>query len=337
MIAAAERTLVSLPKTDLEMLVAEWISDLRVARRSAKTRHGYEQTMTLFMKRTGVRTLEDFTDKAVKGYLIELDENGASSSTAHRYWREIKTFVSWAINLENPPALHSSLVDKRPGVRKWFRVPEPTAERDEIEVFSPKQIAILEKDATRYNGSGRLTALSVDRRYVLLEHVLLGTGMRIDEALRATIEDLEENPFARPENDDAAGFIKVRTKPNRPTKTHKSRPVPVSDRLYRDLVRYIGRERPKSSAREIFVDEEGRPLRQHAPQQYFERLSARVGFRVHAHKFRHTFATDYLRAHPHDIERLRLILGHSDYKMIKVYVQFNLQMLGAGWNQGAPY
>lgn len=336
---AAERTLLALPKTDLELLVNEWLADLQVARRTPKTRRGYEQTLRLFVQRTGVRTLEQFTDKAVKNYLIEISEGNyagmrgsSGGATQHRAWRELKAFVSWGIQLENPPAFHSSLIDKRPGVRQWFRVPEPTVDEEEIEVFTPKQLATIEQAAKRYQGTGRTTAQAIDRRYLLFGHTLLGTGMRIDEALRLEIPDLEENPYARPENDDAAGFLRVRK-----SKTHKPRPVPLSDKLYRDLIRYIGRERPKTSSLVLFVDQHGRPMQQHSPQQFFDALSTRTGIHIHAHKFRHTFATDFLREHPGDIERLRLIMGHSDYKMIKRYVHFNLQMLGAGWNQGAPY
>jgi Phage integrase family len=44
-----------------------------------------------------------------------------------------------------------------------------------------------------------------------------------------------------------------------------------------------------------------------------------AGFRVHAHKFRHTFARTDLR-NSGDIERLRKILGHTTYAMVMRYV-----------------
>lgn len=42
----------------------------------------------------------------------------------------------------------------------------------------------------------------------------------------------------------------------------------------------------------------------------FRRTQARLGFKVHVHRFRHTFATEYLRRGG-EIKRLRRILGHA--------------------------
>lgn len=44
-----------------------------------------------------------------------------------------------------------------------------------------------------------------------------------------------------------------------------------------------------------------------------------TGLPVHAHAFRHTFATNYLRKGG-EINRLRLILGHTTFKMTSRYV-----------------
>jgi integrase len=51
-----------------------------------------------------------------------------------------------------------------------------------------------------------------------------------------------------------------------------------------------------------------------------DRLQVRVGFRVHAHAFRHTFATIATKL-GWNFEHLRAAMGHSDYKVLQRYVR----------------
>jgi len=66
------------------------------------------------------------------------------------------------------------------------------------------------------------------------------------------------------------------------------------------------------------------------------RIKLRVGFKVHAHKFRHTFATEYLRREG-DIERLRRILGHSSYVMVMRYLHLDKGDLGKDFDLRSPF
>ena len=58
--------------------------------------------------------------------------------------------------------------------------------------------------------------------------------------------------------------------------------------------------------------------------------------RVHAHKFRHTFATEYLRKGG-DIEHLRRILGHSSYVMVMRYLHLDKGDLGKDFDLRSPF
>ena len=51
-----------------------------------------------------------------------------------------------------------------------------------------------------------------------------------------------------------------------------------------------------------------------------DRLQERVGFRVHAHGFRHTFATVGTKL-GWNLERLRAAMGHEDYMTPQRYVR----------------
>ena len=73
-----------------------------------------------------------------------------------------------------------------------------------------------------------------------------------------------------------------------------------------------------------------------AVQQMLKRLGAKVGTRLHAHGFRHTFATEYLRRNG-QTERLRKILGHSSYQMVMRYVHLHKGDLAQDFDERSPY
>jgi site-specific recombinase XerD len=55
-----------------------------------------------------------------------------------------------------------------------------------------------------------------------------------------------------------------------------------------------------------------------------DRLKERTGFRVHAHAFRHTFATMATKF-GWNFEHLRAAMGHSDYKVLQRYVRVAME------------
>jgi site-specific recombinase XerD len=70
--------------------------------------------------------------------------------------------------------------------------------------------------------------------------------------------------------------------------------------------------------------------------QMLRRLKKLIGFAVHAHKFRHTFATEYLKRGG-EIERLRKILGHTSYAMVMRYVHLDRGDLARDFDQRTPF
>jgi integrase len=133
------------------------------------------------------------------------------------------------------------------------------------------------------------------------------------------------------EDDAEAAFLKIQR-----GKGGKFRRVPVSRRFRRELMRYLNRVRPDTAANELLVRTDGQPLRVQTVIELFQRLKGRVGFRVHAHKFRHTFATEYLRQGG-DIERLRRILGHTTYVMVMRYVHLDKGDLYRDFDERSPF
>jgi integrase len=154
--------------------------------------------------------------------------------------------------------------------------------------------------------------------------ILLGTGMRVSELCALTVDDFED--------DGDHSFLKVRR-----GKGAKFRRVPVSHRLRREILRYLNHVRPAASRSEnLLVLSGGQPVKVETCSRQLNRAGHVVAFRVHAHKFRHTFATTYLR-NSGDIERLRKILGHTTYAMVMRYVHLDASDLDVDFDDRSAF
>jgi len=152
------------------------------------------------------------------------------------------------------------------------------------------------------------------RDYALLT-LLFDTGLRINEALNMTVDDLN----------GANRTITVRADI---AKNGTSRPVPISKRTT-EILAALTQENLKQFASRcpsyLFLSNNGNPL---TYNQAYERIRLHgakagiAGIRVSPHTFRHTFAKLYLM-NGGDLFSLQKILGHHDISMVRKYVQLN--------------
>ena len=142
---------------------------------------------------------------------------------------------------------------------------------------------------------------SRNRAVVLM---LLDTGLRISELASIKLEDIE------PER----GWIKVKGK------GAKERVVRIGATAQKALWRYMV-YRHKNNRVELWLTEEGRPIKSGGLQIMIRRLKERAGVVSggNCHKFRHTFALNFLRQDRNPFN-LQYLLGHSDLRMVKHYV-----------------
>jgi integrase len=70
----------------------------------------------------------------------------------------------------------------------------------------------------------------------------------------------------------------------------------------------------------LLVSERGGPYTRFGIDAMMDRLEARVGFKIHAHGFRHTFATVATKL-GWNFEHLRAAMGHANYAMVQRYVR----------------
>ncbi|MGH7721360.1 MAG: tyrosine-type recombinase/integrase [Candidatus Dormibacteria bacterium] len=147
----------------------------------------------------------------------------------------------------------------------------------------------------------------------LIVELFLATGIRLEELTNLTVDDMQE----------AADGVLLHVQ----GKGRKDRVVPVdtpNKPLSRRLKRYISHGRPRSSDRSLFltlsrVGGEHHGLTRRGTQEILRRLARTTGLEVHAHRFRHTFATRAIHAGVNPLI-LQRVLGHTSQRMTSRYV-----------------
>jgi len=153
----------------------------------------------------------------------------------------------------------------------------------------------------------------------LTVRILVGSGVRNSEVCglavqgRDGLSDLMLDSLTR-------GRVELRVRWDAGAKGKKSRRVPVTPRLASAIKRYQARHRRATDVSALLISERGGPYTRFGIDDMMDRLEARVGFRVHAHRFRHTFATVATKL-GWNFEHLRAAMGHATYAMLQRYVR----------------
>jgi len=135
----------------------------------------------------------------------------------------------------------------------------------------------------------------------------LDTGLRLSELTNLRLDDAHIDQ----------GYLKVMGK------GAKERIVPIGSFAQKVLQRYVFHFRPepiRGDENNLFLTVEGRPMSENAVRLVLARVAQKSGVkRLHAHLYRHTFATNYL-INGGDVFSLQQILGHTSLEMVRRYV-----------------
>jgi site-specific recombinase XerD len=199
-----------------------------------------------------------------------------------------------------------------PTVRTWRLTSLPTC-------LSSKQVQQVLNACDRRTAIGR-------RDYAILM-LLARLGLRAKEIASLTLDDL----------DWGSGQLTVRGKGRRKTQ------MPLPPEVGAAIADYLQRDRPRSDSRHVF-------LRSLAPLIGFgpsgisvlaKRALTRAGFddipRKGAHVFRHSLATELLRAGA-SLTEIGQVLRHQDHDTTRLYAKVDidaLRTLGLRWPGGA--
>jgi site-specific recombinase XerD len=276
---------------DLEKLIDLYLLRCEVEGKSPTTLRAYTWTLRRFAQIaqeegfprnvTGISPAHAYTYLGRFAHL--------SLETRHRYHREVSCFFNWLQMM--------SYVEQSPFANiKKVRLPLKI-----VQPFSPDDV--LRLLACCDNGD----AVSLRDRAILL--LLLDTGIRVGELVRLELSDL-----------DLEGQ-RLRVMHG---KGNKQRVVAFGEDCTRALRCYL--EARGTQPGRLFVAAGGHrnlvpasALQPNAVKQMLRRLGRQTGIqKVHAHRFRHTFATWAIEQHARELD-VQYLLGHSTPDMVRRY------------------
>jgi integrase/recombinase XerC/integrase/recombinase XerD len=272
-----------------------FILDQRLRGNTEKTIRGYQGFLTRFIDwqaANGVIDLAELSLQNIQQYQLYIntkpaERNGGEKLTkrsVQTYMRHIKVFLTFCFE----EGFHLEPLHQK--------IKLPKAERPVIEILTDEEIAAILKTFGGTENEKRNRALIL---------ILLDCGLRLSEVVGIKICDIN---FSR-------GYIMVNGK------GRKGRIVPIGERVTHDMKEYQ-QLRNRAEHEKFFLTKNFAPMTSGCIHSLMRRLKKRTGIkRIHAHLFRHTFATNFLVHGLGDVYELSRLLGHSEIKVTEKYLQ----------------
>ena len=233
---------------------------------------------------------DQLTKSDIVSRIGELRDKGLSPVSTNTYVRTLNAFFRW---------LHEEGHTER-----LTTIPKLKEPQTVIETFSEAQVKRVAAYKPRSDAERHVQAIAC---------LILGSGLRIDEALSLDRDDVDLDNLLLTVRDGKGG---------------KGRIVPISLRLRRLLFGHMRRFQPLHGSL-LFHSGDGGKIDQRNALRAFKAICMRCGIkgvRTSFHTLRHTFATFYLRKGG-DVFRLQRILGHASLEMTRRYVQLQTEDL----------
>jgi integrase/recombinase XerD len=298
---------------NLSGAVTTFLLDRSAAGRSLHTIADYRNYLVAFttyledplLDRVGTREVNEFLTYMQHDYRVrrcgkETDQLLAPKTLAN-IQAILNTFWSWAereFRLVNPCTFERIKVSPKPI--------DPLSE-EEVQgmlrsLDEPSKAKRLGQNAYEFNRRTRKR----DRALVL---VLLDTGCRATELCEATFADTDLD----------TGRIKVTGKGRKARFVYMGRKAKGA--LWSYLLARFPRGKPEPEAYLFTDDDNLNPLNRDSMRHLLLRIGKRAGVEnPHPHRFRHTFAVEYLR-NGGDVFTLQQLLGHTTLTMVSRYVR----------------
>lgn len=278
------------------------------------------------------------TNQHLTNWLKHLDQQGKSQHTIAAYRRALQHLIHWTEDTyqesfvtakviprdlrhwktyqqKQEKASPATVNQRLTAVSRFFQwarkekliQDNPTEDIHALRLAERKPQALSDQDVRRLLREAK----SNKRDYALLE-LLIGTGLRVGEALALQIEDVNLN--------ERSGMVVVRY-----GKGGGYREVPLVLDVRKALTTYLEEEHPTPDdpAAPLWVNRRGKGLSHRSSvMRLLETYARRNGLEsINPHMLRHTFATRYLKANPDDLRGLARLLGHSNLNTVMIYTE----------------
>ena len=270
-------------------------------------------------------------------WLAFLDEQGKAPSTIRAYRRGLAHFVRWSEITYGESFDPASILPR--DVRDWI-AHQQTVERARPSTINGRLAAVsrffkwaVEQDVAPKDPTALVKGLRLERRRpkalgerslrrflravhkaedsrdIAIVELLLGTGLRVSEAVTLQCGDVVL--------DARSGSVTVRR-----SKTGAGREVPLTSEVRRALRAYLDAHPDLGDDDPLWVGQRGPLTDSGAIWRIVKKyaLTARIED-ISPHTLRHTFATRYLQAHPGDLRGLAAILGHASLNTVMIYTE----------------
>ncbi len=266
----------------LDDLCASFKRHLRAEKKAERTAALYGMSVRMFSEWLAAHgrpaTLDELTRGAVREWLAELAETREASTVRTRF-KGLHRFCGWLIN------------EKEITEHPMRGLTAPVAVDKPVPVLADDELTALVKACAGKDFT--------DRRDEALIRLLLDTGVRVSEACGLAVADLDL--------DREMALVTG--------KGGKIRPVYFGARTVRALDRYL-RERKRhrwAHLAALFLTQRGALSTDGARTRVTVRAEqAGLRDRMHPHRFRHTFAHDFLMAGGQERDLMRLAGWSSD-------------------------
>lgn len=289
---------------------------------SPNTKADYSRTFDRFL--TFLEThhlpveLERITSDHVDDYLNDLLELGLSNKTVLNQWIALSSLWTFAAAKFGVTHVLADGKVSRPALKRVQ--PEPYSQ-EEIE----RMIRACDHNAPWRNKpntrSRRPDLLRLRDRAIII--TLVDTGIRASELCGLRVRDYNQ----RRQNLHIAHG-----------KGDKERDVPVGNVASEAIDDYILARQDQASGRRkrrqaivitlgddepLFATVQNEELTRYELLNMIQACAARAGVkRANIHRFRHTFAINYLRRHP-NVYTLQRVLGHASLDTVRIYLQLS--------------
>jgi integrase/recombinase XerD len=256
--------------------------------------------------------LASITADHVRAFFTSLD---VSNKTILNYHTGLSALWTWA-TAEDLISIHILRRVARPKPETRAIVPFTRADVEAL-LNACNQSRPYTRPGKRQCTHARPTA-DRDKAIILL---LIDTGLRASELCSLTLNHIHLKNRHLVVNGKGA----------------KERILPFSARTAQAIWRYLNQRPPaRGNTTRVFISETGNPISRHALLRLITRLGRRAGVpNAHTHRFRHTFAIQFLR-NGGNAYVLQSLLGHSTMEMVKVYLQLAQHDLEENHNRASP-